>query len=358
MQRVATELHTALLAHPAVDLSSIVMRSSWKWTHVKTGPFLAFALWRIKKQADSVDVVLFSSMVSAALAVFLRDTFAERGVLSAAIVHGRDVTLELKPYQTFVPRIFEALDAVLPVSRATGEACAERGLSEEKLFVVPNGVSVPRFRGRSDPERGREALAQRFGDAGAGLLLCSVGRQVKRKGFDWFVEHAMPLLPSDVQYWLVGDGPEAENIRSAAKRAGVDDRIRLLGRVSESDLQLVYNAADLFIMPNVPVQGDMEGFGVVLLEAGLSGLPTIAARLEGIMDVIREGENGHLVPSGEAWAFSEAIMRYYRSPEQLATARSRAAAYVESNFSWRAVADRYVEVLEAAADVSAEGSLA
>lgn len=358
MQRVATELHSALLAHPDVDLSSVVMRSSWKWTHVKTGPFLASALWRIKRQAAEVDVVLFSSMVSASLAVFLRDDLKQRGVFSAAIVHGRDVTLDFSPYQKFVPRIFEALDAVLPVSSATADACLSRGLAEEKVFVVPNGVSIRRFREPTDAAVRRDALRERFGAAGEGLLLCSVGRQVKRKGFAWFVEHALPLLPSDVHYWLVGDGPEADNIRDAAERAGVADRVRLLGRVSESDLQLVYSGADLFIMPNVPVPGDMEGFGVVMLEAGLSGLPTVAARLEGITDVIREGNNGHLVGSGDAWGFSEAIMHYYRNPKELETARSTAAAYVADNFSWRAVAGRYVDVLASAADVSAERTLA
>ena len=101
-------------------------------------------------------------------------------------------------------------------------------------------------------------------------------------------------------------------------------------------------------MPNIPVAGDMEGFGVVMLEAGLSGLPTIASRLEGITDVIREGENGHLLASGDAWGFSEAIMRYYHDGAGLSEARERASRYVADHFSWHAVADRYVTALRTA----------
>lgn len=352
MQRVATELHTALRSHPDVDLSSIVLRSSWRLTHLKTGPFLAHTLLKILQRVrrGEVDVVLFSSMVSASLSVFLQKTLREYGVYTAAIVHGRDVTLDVEPYQRFVPIIFDALDAVLPVSHATASACLERGIRREKLSVVPNGVSMTRFRPDAAHDRNRSALLERFGDGNAylaeeGLLLCSVGRQVKRKGFAWFIEHVLPLLPPDVHYWLAGDGPEGERIMSVARRRGVADRVRLLGRVSEEDLELLYLGSDLFIMPNVPVPGDMEGFGVVMLEAGLCGLPTIASRLEGITDVIEEDANGRLVASGDAWGFSEAIMGYHHEPEALREARLRAASYVAERFSWRAVADQYVDVI-------------
>lgn len=353
MQRVATELHDALRAHSGVDFSSVVLRSSWKWTHVKTVPFLAAALVKLRRQIASgqVDAVLFSSMVSASLAVFLRPTLDAYGVRAAAIVHGRDVTLNFRPYQRIVPRIFQALDVVLPVSRATGDACLERGLQSEKLYVVPNGVSLGRFSQAVGHHTDRARLLRRFGVDGVpdeGLLLCSVGRHVRRKGFAWFVESVLPLLPEDVHYWLAGDGPESESIRDAAARRGIEHRVRLLGRVAEADLELIYAGADLFVMPNIPVAGDMEGFGVVMLEAGLSGLPTIASRLEGITDVIREGENGHLLTSGDAWGFSEAIMRYYHDGDRLSEARERAATYVADHFSWHAVADRYVDALRTA----------
>lgn len=308
------------------------------------------ALWKIYAMAErrQIDAVLFSSMVTASLAIPLRSHLRRCGVMTAAIVHGRDVTLDIPFYQRFVPRVFSAVDAVLPVSRATGKACLERGLDRRKLFVVPNGVATHRFASTGRNGSARRLLLDQHADTRfpeRGLLLCSVGRQVKRKGFAWFVSEVMPLLPDDVHYWLAGDGPETDDILAAAEKKGVKHRLRLLGRISESDLELLYAASDLFVMPNIPVAGDMEGFGVVILEAGLSGLPTIGSRLEGITDVIDEGQNGHLVPSGDAWGFSEAIMQYYRNQDRHSQAKRRAERYVRNRFSWRAIADRYVDVL-------------
>ena len=99
-------------------------------------------------------------------------------------------------------------------------------------------------------------------------------------------------------------------------------------------------------MPNVPVPGDMEGFGVVMLEAGFCGLPTVAARLEGIQDAIRDGENGTLLPSGNAPAFAQEILRYHQDRATLAAASVRAARYTAETFSWDAVAGQYVKLFQ------------
>lgn len=354
MQRVATELFSALQQHPEVAIRLLVLQTSWALTHVKTGPFLLKAMWTIRRLAKKgeIDAVVFSSMVTAALALRLRRTLAPLGIPMAAIVHGRDVTLPSAPYQWLVARIFKALDAVLPVSRATGEECLQRGLAPEKLHVVPNGVDLDRFAPLEDPAIMRQALRDRLANSehplpDDALLLCSVGRQVERKGFAWFIENVMPSLPDNVHYWLAGEGPESDNIKATIVKHQLEHRVRLLGRVSEEDLSALYRGADLYIMPNIPIPGDMEGFGVVMLEAGLSGRPTVAARLEGIQDVITEGANGHLVESGDAQAFSAAIMPYYHDRASLNAASIRAARHTADTFSWAAVAGRYVETIRA-----------
>jgi len=359
MQRVAMKLHESLdrqnvdaqdggAQGDALEYDSVLLRSSWTWTHVKVVPFLLWAAWIITQKArrDEVDVVLFSSMVTAALAVPLRPLLKKHGVRTAAIVHGLDVTTPFPPYQWFVPKVFDALDLVLPVSRATGEACTQRGLPERKLQVVPNGIDPDRFRAPGSREERRQHLTDALGplpdDA---LLLCSVGRQVKRKGFAWFIGTVMPKLPDDVHYWLAGDGPEHGAIQSAIDRNGLNGRVRLLGRVTDAELAHLYRGADLFVMPNIPVPGDMEGFGVVMLEAGQCGTPAVAARLEGIRDVITDGVNGHLVEPEAPEGFVEAIRRYHRAPDALEAASERAREHTQSTFGWPAVAGQYVRVL-------------
>lgn len=357
MQRVASELHAALARHPRVDYEALVMRSSWAKTHRRVVPFLLRTLVGLRRRIgrERTDAILFSSMVSASLDVLLARARRKHGVRSASIVHGLDVTTDNAVYQRFVPRVFRALDLVTPVSRATGEACVARGLPPDKLRVVPNGVDVSRF---NFPEAAdfsvrpadRPSLRNLIEPAvllEARLVLCSVGRHVARKGFGWFVREVMPLLPDDVVYVLAGEGPESAGIALAAKEAGVARRVVLAGRVSEDDLRRLYAGADLFVMPNIHVPGDMEGFGVVLLEAGLSGAPAIAAGIEGILDVIEDGQNGVLVESANPAAFVAAIRPFYDDHRTVVAAARRAREYTESTFGWEAVADRFVSVLEA-----------
>ena len=312
MQRVAVELHKTLEDRDDIQIDTCVLRSSWRWAYVRTPFFLVEALGQVHQALEqrAVDVMLFSSLICGVLAVPLERLLRKSGIKTVAIAHGLDALWSFPPYQWTLERVFARLDAVVAVSAATGQACLDRGLDPAKLRVIPNGIDLKRFESRPRSRRDQGFLGGRSLPSEA-FLLCSVGRQVRRKGFLWFVEEVMPLMPGNVHYWLAGEGPECDKIRQAGRRIGLEDRVALLGCLPEEELLELYRSADLFIMPNIPVEGTMEGFGVVMLEAGLSGLPTIASRIEGICDVIAEGVNGHLVESGDQRAFAAAIQRYY-----------------------------------------------
>jgi len=156
----------------------------------------------------------------------------------------------------------------------------------------------------------------------------------------------MPQLPASVHYLIGGAGPEHSRIAAAIKEHNLSDRVQLLGRLSDEDLLQLYHRADLLIVPNIPVKGDMEGFGIVMLEAGACGMPAIAARLEGIQDVISEGVNGHLVESRDAEGFIRAITPYVESPETLVALGTQARNHTQNRFGWGAIAARYVRVME------------
>ena len=99
-------------------------------------------------------------------------------------------------------------------------------------------------------------------------------------------------------------------------------------------------------MPNVQVEGDMEGFGVVMLEAGLCELPVVAAALEGIQDVVTDGANGFLVPPEDPTAFAEQIRVLIRDRELRDLLGERSREHVMGAFSWPAVARRTVQHLQ------------
>lgn len=352
MQRVATKLLHALRDRADVELDTYLQRTAWRWIHLRTPAFLAKTWWQLRKraQAQDVDVVLFSSMVTAPMALPAHRQLKAAGIQTAAIVHGRDVTLPFSPYQWLVPRVFDTLDAIYPVSQATAEVCRERGADDENIRVIHNGIDLNRFPSPGKRSTMRSTLKEALDTPSNPLpddafLLCSVGRHVERKGFSWFIDQVMPTLPENIHYWLAGTGPRSEAIQTAIDRNDLGHRVRLLGRVSESNLAKLYRGSDLFIMPNVPIEGDMEGFGVVILEANQCGCPVIASRLEGIQDVVTDGVNGHLVDVSDASSFADAIRRYHSDREALQAASQQAVEHVESTFGWRTRAEQYVQSL-------------
>ena len=233
MQRVAAELLAVLEAHPEIAVTPVVLRSSWRATYFRTVPFLGRALWTIRRGAErrDFDVVLFSSMVTASLLMpVVRKLLSDQGIPAVAIVHGQDVTWQFGIYQDLVRGAIESLDVVVPVSRATAKVCLERGTGGRKFQVIPNGVNLNGFArpanlpGLFGTQKTAGSPFPEYGLPPDAFLLCSVGRQVARKGYAWFVDQVIPLLPADIHYWLAGKGPEGENIRTAVERRGLAGR--------------------------------------------------------------------------------------------------------------------------------------
>jgi len=352
MQRLAQGLHAALAEHPGVELRSLLLETSWKATPYRMPGYMAGLLWQIPAfvRREKIDVVLHSSMVTASLTPVLRRAIRGAGAIVAAIPVGRDVTLPTVGYQWYVQRVLRSLDVVFPISRATARECLQRGLPPARTHVVPCGADNTLFNAPRDRPAARRELLRAIGESPAtipddALILVSVGRHQERKGFQWFTDQVMPRLPRDVVYLVTGEGPMTPRIQQAIERHGLHHSVRMLGKVPEEMLGRLYRGADLFVMPNVHVPGDIEGFGVVMLEAGMCGVPVLAADLEGISDVVREGENGHLVRSGNVDDFVQAVLRYRDDRALRAEASRRTAAHTAGHFSWPAIADAYVRLL-------------
>lgn len=352
MQRLAQGLHAALAEHPGVELRSLLLETSWKATPYRMPGYLSGLLWQIPSvvRREKIDVVMHSSMVTASLTPVLRRAIRKAGAIIAAVPVGRDVTLPTVGYQWYVRKVLRSLDVVFPISRATARECLDRGMPPARMHVVPCGADNTLFNAPRDRAAARRELLRAIGESPAtipddALILVSVGRHQERKGFQWFTDTVMPRLPRDVIYLVTGEGPMTPRIQEAIERHGLHGNVRMLGKVPEEMLGRLYRGADLFVMPNVHVRGDIEGFGVVMLEAGMCGVPVLAADLEGISDVVREGENGHLVRSEDAAAFEQVVLCYRANRALRAEASRRTASYTAGHFSWPAIADAYVRLL-------------
>ena len=224
-------------------------------------------------------------------------------------IHGLDITYRNVFYQLLVPRCAARLDKIVCVSHATRSECRRRGVPEKKMVVIPNGIRPDEFYLDQPKAVLQRQLEPVIGRINRGKkILVTVGRLVKRKGVVWFLDSVMPRLDPDYIYIIAGDGPELASIRQRIRTHAWEQRVFALGRVTGDVRKILYNAADIFVMPNITVADDMEGFGIAIVEAGSCGLPVVASNLQGIRDAVLEGQTGYRVDEGDADGFLNRIL--------------------------------------------------
>ncbi|HLZ07689.1 MAG TPA: glycosyltransferase family 4 protein, partial [Chloroflexota bacterium] len=148
-------------------------------------------------------------------------------------------------------------------------------------------------------------------------------------------------------------GPEEARIRAAIEKTGLSGHVRLLGGVSEDTLWDAYRACDLFVMPNVAVPGDMEGFGLVAIEAGLAARFIVASDLEGIRDAVTPMHNGDLIPAGDSDAFARTIVSRLADRPGLDILGSAAQRFVLENFGWTRTIEEYLRIFDSVREIQA-----
>lgn len=177
-----------------------------------------------------------------------------------------------------------------------------------------------------------------------------VGRLVERKGVVHLVE-ALARLPGRHQARLVvvGEGPERPRLEARARELGVAGRVEFRGRVGDADLRRAYQNTDVFVLPAVlDSRGDTEGLGVVLLEAMNYGVPVIASRIGGIVDIVADQETGVLVPPGDPAALATALQTLLADPARSRRLGEAGRRRLAEHFSWDAILSRIETVYRSA----------
>ena len=303
--------------------------------------FLPYALFRALIVIRRYDAVLLGDGVLGILGYLLKLVSAKP---VACIVHGLDLTYSSTLYQklwinVFLPR----LDRLIAVGNATIHQGTLRGLPESKFVFIPNGVTAtanPAPRPRRDLEDFLQKKVHRH-------VILTLGRLVKRKGVVWFIANVVRQLDSNITYIIAGEGREESAILTAIHGHHLGDRVLYVGRVSDAEKELLFSSADIFVQPNIKVRGDMEGFGLVVLEAAAHGLVVIASRLEGLQDAIVDGQNGYLVDCGDAAAYRARIEAVLRDSEARAAFGQQARSFVIDHYAWPLIAGKYLDTLSA-----------
>ncbi|HWB38970.1 MAG TPA: glycosyltransferase family 4 protein [Candidatus Saccharimonadales bacterium] len=257
------------------------------------------------------------------------------------VIHGLDITFNNPLFKALAPPAVARASKVFCISQAAADEAIKRGVPAEKCEVIPLAVDDKLF-GKAT----RADLIKRLELPENSQLLLTVGRLVKRKGVAWFISNVLPELAKTnphVVYLVVGDGSERETVEVAINDSKMAGHVRLLGRVTDDLYEMAYNGADVFVMPNIPVDNNIEGFGLVVLEAALCERPVVAANTEGIADAIRDGQNGVMVTPKDSKAFEKEIKHFLDKPAEAKEFGKKARQFTLDHYQWGKIADRYAD---------------
>lgn len=289
----------------------------------------------------SVDVVYFSDGVMASLAPPLRRLFPAAHFVTT--VYGLELTYRHATARRAMIRGAHSCDHVVVISRNTHRIAAEQGLPSKKLRIAYLGVEPMELGQHEQRELQREFESRHGLHLDNQRVLLNFGRQIRRKGMAEFLQYGMPLLEPDIQLVIGGVGPQLSRIRELVRAPELRGRVHILGLVPDRELAMLRSCADLFVMPNIQVSDDVEGFGQTQLECMHAGTPAVAFAVDALTESVREG--GYLVTPGDYQAFAEQIHAFYRlSPAARRAKEEEARAYVRREYSWDQTTDQYFQI--------------
>jgi len=228
-------------------------------------------------------------------------------------------------------RVLTGADAVTTISEFSREQLLELGVQPERIHMLYPGVTPLQA-----TEEAGAALRRKHRLEGRKVLI-TVGRLAPRKGHDRVIE-ALPRIAErvpEVTYLIVGPGSERERLERLAQTTGVADRVVFTGPVAHAETPAYYRASDVFVMANRELaNGDVEGFGLVFLEANACGLPVIGGRSGGTSDAIRHGETGWLVDPNDTGELAEKITQLLSDSALARRFGEAGRERVERDFTW------------------------
>ena len=264
------------------------------------------------------------------------------------LAHG----LELRPtrarwrrglWQRLCRRMLTAADLVVANSQYTARLV--HGIAPSaRVAAVPLAVDAERF-----APGDRAAAKQRFGVEGK-RVIATVSRVQDYKGHDTVLRALAALPPEErreVVYLIAGKGPHVPTLQSLAVDLGVAEQVSWLGFVAEEALPELYRATDLFTLctRETAESPDVEGFGLVFLEAQACGTPVVGARTGGIPDAVEHGRGGWLIEQDDVPALVEHLRRLVADPSVYEEAGEDARARIEAGYMWAHYTDRLIRTL-------------
>ncbi len=282
-----------------------------------------------------IDLIYVGDGLLSACAYFFQKVLRKKVTLT---IYGLDVIYDKLFYQKMQKIFLPKLKSIVAISDATASEAINRGVKKCNISVIPVGVETDKYQIIDKPSA-INFIKDRFKiNLKNKNIIFTIGRLVKRKGVYWFIKNVIPKLDTNDIFLIAGNGPEYNKIAHLISIKNLSNRVYLLGRVSDNEKSFLFSASDCFISPNITIKNDMEGFGIVNLEAGLYGLPVVASNIEGIKDAVLNGITGYLVSEKNTNEFIAALKKSHDLDKQ------KINNIIINRFSWEKIYQEYMNV--------------
>lgn len=314
--------------------------------------FAVYGVWRgamILARERQIPVVFGGSALVTPLVLILARLFRRRAVV---LTHGLDVIHQNCFYQSLCVRWLKFCDKVVANSNYTAALVKSKGIAQTRLAVISPGVDVERFSSSTDV-----IATKRYWNIEGKRIILFVGRLAKRKGIKEFIEKSLVEIVREIPetvFLIVGENPTEAlahrgdvlgEIKLAGARLGLSGQVRTLGALNDDEIVKLYHACDVVVLPALDVQGDVEGFGIIALEAAAAGKPVVATRVGGIPDAVDGGKSGILVEPGDYESLTRIVTALLMNIETCASLGQYGRYRAKQIFSWHCVVGSYKGLL-------------
>lgn len=292
----------------------------------------------------NVELIQVGNVLPLGLAVML---YCQKKKLPFIVyTHGLDILAPQKILRKKIvlKKVLKKAKSIIANSHFTADQVVKLGIDKEKIVIVnpcPNQIKA-----EVNPEQ-LNAVRKRF-ELDDKKILLTVGRLVDRKGVD-LVLKALPTVITkipDLTYLVIGSGPAEKKLKSLAKQKNLGNHVQFINSVDNLQLPIFYQACDVFVMPARQIGADVEGFGIVYLEANLFGKPVVGGRSGGVPEAIIDSQTGFLVDPNSPDDLAQVIIKLLTDDNLAHRLGLQGLRRVLDEFNWQTQTEKIKTVLE------------
>ncbi|MDD2353838.1 MAG: glycosyltransferase family 4 protein [Patescibacteria group bacterium] len=301
-------------------------------------------LWK-KKKEGAFSYLLVGHILPLGTAAYITSFF--KSFKYGIILHGLDFAMAIKTKRKrIITRlILKKADKIICANSQVAYLVTEfDNHLKEKITILNPGIEAVEIKPLSVEKRTQLRTYYQFEKDD--IILFSVGRLVRRKGFDKVIETLARQSLGNIKYLIAGSGDDEEYLKGLVRQYQLQNKVIFLGSITDASKWQLFQFSDIFIMPAREIENDFEGFGIVYLEANLAGKPVIAGISGGVRDAVIHNKTGLLVNPENIVAIEKAIMSLSQDKELRLSLGKQGRERALNDFLWQRKAQEFKDLID------------